>query len=94
MKVVAETQPVIQERRRFSLRGRRFGATSAALLGSTLFCPPATAGQWHWTAALETAQPTGWVQVRENAIEGTRLHFGDDSASIVGTALGWTPRKR
>ena len=53
--------------------------TTAALVASTLFYGlPATAAQWRWTASLESARPSGWVQVRENDIEGTQLYFGDD----------------
>jgi hypothetical protein len=61
------------------VRCRLLGATSVALVASVLLhSVRADASQWRWTAALETAQPTGWVQVRENDIEGTRLSFGND----------------
>ncbi|WP_147281736.1 TonB-dependent receptor [Dyella solisilvae] len=33
---------------------------------------------WHIQLAGEVSVPNGWVQVRENAIQGTRLHFSDD----------------
>lgn len=36
------------------------------------------AGSWRWDLSVENGRPSGWVQVRENAIEGTRLHFADD----------------
>jgi hypothetical protein len=69
---------VIRELRRSSSRGGRFSATRTALLLSALFYGlQASAGEWHWTASVETARPTGWVQVRENDIEGTQLNFSD-----------------
>ena len=50
-----------------------------AILTCSLWWRPAAAeGDWRWSASIETARPTGWVQVRENAIEGTRLSFADD----------------
>lgn len=35
------------------------------------------AGDWHLVLLGEAGVPSGWVQVRENAVEGTRLHFAD-----------------
>ena len=60
-------------------RCHRLYATGVTLIAGVLaYGAPAEASQWRWTAALETARPTGWVQVRENDIEGTRLSFRDD----------------
>ena len=33
---------------------------------------------WHIELTGEFSAPNGWVQVRENDIQGTRLHFGND----------------
>ena len=33
---------------------------------------------WHLALSGEFSSPNGWVQVRENAIQGTRLHMGSD----------------
>lgn len=33
---------------------------------------------WHIELTGEFSAPNGWVQVRENQIQGTRLHFGND----------------
>lgn len=49
-----------------------------------LLClPPGVAAQaddaaWHIQLTGEFSAPNGWVQVRENQIQGTRLHFGND----------------
>jgi len=34
------------------------------------------AGRWHGLIEGETGTPGGWVQVRENGIQGTQLHMG------------------
>ena len=36
--------------------------------------------RWQLTAGLDIGRPSGWVQVRENRIAGTRLRFGPDLA--------------
>ena len=50
------------------------------LLGVLLVAPASADDDtsWHLSLAGELSSPNGWVQVRENAIEGTRLHFGSD----------------
>jgi len=52
----------------------------------------ARAGEWTLTVDGALAHPTGWVQVRENAIVGTRLSLGPDlgvrAASTVRATLG------
>jgi len=70
---------VIPARRRFLAQGSISGATNAALLASALcWVGPAAAGEWHWAVSLESAQPSGWVQVREKDIVGTPLSFSED----------------
>ncbi|MHA6203043.1 hypothetical protein ACXU4B_01295 [Dyella soli] len=53
--------------------------TSLAMAGA-LCAGPVQADEhaWHLELQGELSSPTGWVQVRENAIEGTRLHFDHD----------------
>lgn len=49
---------------------------------------------WHLELAGELSSPNGWVQVRENAIQGTRLHFGSDlNVNDMETIrlLAWKP---
>ncbi len=36
------------------------------------------AGRWWWGVSLATDRPSGWVRVRENAIQGTQLYIRDD----------------
>ena len=50
----------------------------ALLMGPFPSKPVSAADAWRWTASVESAQPSGWVQVREKEVEGTRLHFKDD----------------
>ncbi len=51
------------------------------ILASSFGGTAAADDRWHWAASLETARASGWVQVRENAIEGTRLSFRDLDAT-------------
>lgn len=50
---------------------------------------------WHWTASVEDGRPEGWVQVRENEIEGTRLHFSSDldAQSLRGLRVAATKER-
>jgi hypothetical protein len=50
------------------------------LATAVLATAPARASDhsWQLMATGETGVPGGWVQVRENAIQGTRLHFSDN----------------
>jgi hypothetical protein len=58
---------------------RLVGPAVLAIIGGSLRWETAAAsGEWRWTASIESARPSGWVQVRENAIEGTRLWFEND----------------
>lgn len=72
----------------------RFGALVALglMVGSLSSESASAAEQWHWTASLESGQPSGWVQVRENAIVGTRLYFRDNLGvdRMNGIRLGAT----
>lgn len=49
-------------------------------LMALLYAMPARADDtsWHLQLSGEWSAPSGWVQVRENQIQGTRLHFSDD----------------
>lgn len=55
------------------MRGAAFLA--AMLLASS---PVRAGGSWRWLLSIAGSRPSGWVQVRENAVEGTRLHFAED----------------
>jgi len=44
--------------------------------GSAAAAQDSAAARWELAAELRGGVPTGWVQVRENAIAGTRLSFG------------------
>lgn len=50
------------------------------LAAAALAIAPARASDnsWQLVATGEAGVPGGWVQVRENAIQGTRLHFSND----------------
>jgi hypothetical protein len=79
METGLRVDPSFRKRQRSLAQRRHLRATCVVLAtGALLHCIPAVASRWRWTAALETAQPSGWVQVRENDIEGTRLTFGGD----------------
>jgi hypothetical protein len=56
----------------------RFAAIGAWI---AVFVPAATPAHadngWDLSVLAEVGSPSGWVQVRENEIEGTRLHFDD-----------------
>lgn len=56
----------------------------------TWFAAVPAAAQQTWTlkAGYELARPTGWVQVRENAIAGTRLSLGPDLGVRLAPTLG------
>jgi hypothetical protein len=67
------------------------GLTTVAALASLLggcplsvrqqpVCAPAadSAARWRLTAGVDVGRPSGWVQVRENTIAGTRLRFAPD----------------
>ena len=45
---------------------------------------------WTLTAGYELARPTGWVQVRENAIAGTRLSLARDLGVHVASTVQMT----
>ena len=48
------------------------------IAASLMLAPPALADNgWDLSVLADVGSPSGWVQVRENEIEGTRLHFGD-----------------
>ena len=54
-------------------------SSSLWLAAALCIAAPALAEHpWRWTVSLEDSRPAGWVQVRENAVQGTRLHFSDD----------------
>lgn len=60
-------------------RARLVAGLHASLLASLLLLSPtAHAGEgWHLAASVEQGRPGGWVQVRENDIQGTRLGIHD-----------------
>lgn len=49
-----------------------------AALALALTCSTAYAGPWSIAFSLQEGVPAGWVQVRENSIDGSRLGFRDD----------------
>jgi hypothetical protein len=67
-------------------------------VGSSAAPPSVAAGvdsgraAWALTVNYGLARPTGWVQVRENAIAGTRLSFGPDLGVRVASTVGATLR--
>jgi hypothetical protein len=66
-------------------------------IAGVLLASPAMADNdtsWHLSLAGELSSPNGWVQVRENNIQGTRLHFGSDlNVNNMQTIrlLAWKP---
>jgi hypothetical protein len=50
---------------------------------------PDSLGQHHWTLRVgyEQGVPSGWVQVRENQIDGTHLSFGSDLGVHVVSSI-------
>ncbi len=68
---------------------------TAAIAASLPAAAPAhAAGHWWWEASVAADRPSGWVRVRENAIEGTQLHINDDLNvnSRTGFRLGGLKR--
>lgn len=56
-----------------------FGGCPLSVRQQTACIPMAdSAARWRLTAGLDVGRPSGWVQVRENRIAGTRLRFGPD----------------
>lgn len=56
----------------------KIGPTLLAAALAIAASPADAARPSRWSLSLENGRPSGWVQVRENAIDGTRLHFADD----------------
>lgn len=57
----------------------RAGACLALIAACLASAAPAWADAgWEISVATDVASPGGWVQVRENEIEGTRLHIDND----------------
>ena len=54
-------------------------ATGVCIAAGIMIAAPARADTgWDIALDAEYGSPSGWVQVRENEIEGTRLHIDDD----------------
>lgn len=53
-----------------------WAAPLAAQPSRDLSTPDSVRRAWTFAAGYELGRPTGWVQVRENRIDGTRLSFG------------------
>ena len=64
---------------RFAPRPHHVGL-AILLLAAGLILPMCSRADspWDVTIYAETGSPGGWVQVRENEIEGTRLHIDHD----------------
>jgi hypothetical protein len=61
------------------MRGRVRISTIAVAFGGTvcmLFAVTARAASWNWEVDLARGVPGGFIQVRENSVDGTRLPFG------------------
>lgn len=66
-------------RQRPTFRSRRMLATQAVLVvGLTTAAHARADNGWDLSVLAEVGSPGGWVQVRENEIQGTRLGIGDD----------------
>lgn len=64
---------------RFSVHARVGRVAALGLLAGFFAGASASAAEaWRWSVSLESARPSGWIQVRENDLEGTRLYFRDD----------------
>ena len=68
-----------RNRFRFAPRPHHVGLATL-LLAAGLILPMCSRADspWDVTIYAETGSPGGWVQVRENEIEGTRLHIDND----------------
>src|SRR5262245_35812637 len=58
---------------------RRYSVGGLTALAVALSAAPAfSQARWEFSLGGMIGAPTGWVQVRENAVEGTRLDFRRD----------------